>query len=155
MSRRKRRRLAESQPRYAPLQPARRFRGGLSPPSSFQRTRPQPQFQIYLRKRAPALAPAVSASRTVRSHLMRTVLRDTKRRPTPAHLRRRDSPHLLARGDRWIRSIAEPWPTIPSDQELTQALTCGRRHIRREVLFALRSLNGSGGRGKPKSKQRC
>ena len=38
---------------------------------------------------------------------------------------------------------------------LARPVTCARRAMRREVLFALRQLNGAGSGGVPKSKVNC
>ena len=113
-------------------------------------------FVTYIpAKRASALDHSVLSTSTVRRPLMRTVLRDT--RPSlPGNLRRRHTPDLPVRVTRWA-----PWATFSPDnlrspdRPLTRAVTCAKRHIRKEVLFALSRLNGAGGRGKPKSNVRC
>lgn len=98
-------------------------------------------------------------SRTVRSPLIRTVPRDTtsrfNRRPSP------DLPHrTIGRSSSWT-TYMEAIASVPfSDrteryQDLKRPLTCARRAIRREVLFALRQGNGAGSRGVPKSKEKC
>lgn len=106
-----------------------------------------------------------SPTRTVRRPLIRTVLRDTKR-PLPRHLRPANSPSMLSKTLRWWSPSIEPFGPIAASidasqhpmrltEDLNRATVCARRSMRREVLHALRQLNGSGGRGKPKSKQRC
>lgn len=89
---------------------------------------------------------------------MRTVLRDTRVQPPP-HLRRRHTPDLPNRVQAW-----SPWPRfeplvpgsrIVEDRPLTRALTCAKRHMRREVLFATRRTNGAGSRNKRKSTVEC
>lgn len=113
-------------------------------------------YNTYLPKRARALDSTVlRRTRTVRRPLIRTVLSDTKL--VPPALRRRHTPDLPVRAATWLPSIDRPWPewSTPTDRQLTRAETCARRHIRREVLFAMGRTNGQGGRGKPKSNVRC
>lgn len=101
---------------------------------------------LYLRTRARALDHPVFAPRTVRPPLMRTVLRDT----TSRKFNNRRQADLPARALARMKS----WPTFETPP-LPRALTCARRQIRREVLFAMRAGNGAGSRGVPKSKERC
>lgn len=113
-------------------------------------------------KRRSRLDPSVSASplSTVRRPLIRTVLSDTTR-PVPRHLRPLHSPATFSRTLSWWSppDVLAPVGESPRDVRLTndlhRATMCARRSIRREVLHALRQLNGRGGRGKPKSKTRC
>lgn len=129
-------------------------------------------FQVpinhYLRPKRGTLATTAvlrrNVSRTVRSSSMRTVLSDTKAAPAqrrrpyrpdrdPALLDRSPigaSPALRPFGDRQMLTVGDI-----DKPRLTRAIICAKRSMRREVLFAFRNLNGSGGRGKPKSNVRC
>lgn len=126
------------------------------PPFSFS---PIPSWApLYTpRSRAVALAPPVTAFRTVRPYLMRTVRTDTNFRFSPPN--RRPSPDVPNRA----LARSKSWTTFPdtdllgrsSKIPLQRAATCARRSIRREVLLALGRGNGAGSRGVPKSKLRC
>lgn len=125
------------------------YRGGSyppqSPPSTFAFRQP-PEATIYLRTRATPLDHPVFVSRTVRPPLIRTVRRDTYSR----NFNKGRSPDLPSRAVARMRS----WTTF-QNPPLQRALTCARRSIRREVLFALGRGNGAGSRGIPKSKETC
>lgn len=100
---------------------------------------------------------------TVRSTLMRTVLGDRSPRAMspsrpPASLRLKPSPTLAVRssGRSYGAKAKSPFlnATLLTPEITQRAMTCARRAIRREVLFAKRGLSG----GSPKrhrSKVRC
>lgn len=124
-------------------------RGGSYPPQSpppAWTMAPLPESTLYLRTRTPRARPSVFASRTVRPPLMRTVSRDTHSRV----FNNRPSPDLPNRAAARMSS----WTTF-NQIPLQRAVTCARRSIRREVLFALGRGNGAGSRGVPKSKEKC
>ena len=144
MSRRSRHRRE----RHQSVSPAR-YWGGSYPPQSLPTRRALqtlPEPVLYLQTRALALDPPVFASRTVRPPLMRTVPRDT----TLRNFNNRRSPDLPGRA----LARMKPWTTFETPP-LPRAVTCARRQIRKEVLFALGRGNGAGSKGIPKSKERC
>lgn len=167
-NRRHRLRRVDTSPQNRPRSPERGRSRSIRQTESRYEFR-QPNTIYITRKRRDRLASPVSDEfrSTVRPRLMRTVLRDTTSRIVPRHLRRRHSPDVLARAEHWYSHLATPWPSIEiqstvdrrrdrlSDQRLHRAEECAKRHIRREVLFALHQLNGRGGRGSPKSQTRC
>lgn len=105
---------------------------------------------------------------TVRPTLMRTVLGDTTPRgvapnkalrmvPRPSLVR---SPTVAVRasGRSSQTRVQSPFRNaVLETPQLTQrAMVCARRHIRKEVLFALkRTAKGSSGARRPRSKVRC
>ncbi|UIB81357.1 hypothetical protein [Flyfo microvirus Tbat1_66] len=140
MSRRSRRNIRASEPRR---------RGGSYSPPTPRRQRPSYRLSdplSYSPTRTQVLDHPVWASRTVRPPLIRTVLRDTPLRK----LNNRRSPDVPARA----LARMKPWTTFETEP-FPRAVTCARRTIRREVLFATRQTNGAGSRGVPKSKERC
>lgn len=115
--------------------------------------RPLPRFYRYPRTRAPALDQPVSAPRTVRPALIRTVRTDTTPRwQSPS---RRLSPDLANRALARMQSLHAPWPSVDERPPPPRAITCARRNIRRQVLLALGRGNGSGSKGVPKSPEKC
>lgn len=161
MSRRRRRRsqgggeLAppRSPPANPPLRPYtfRAWRGYTPPVVPY---RPPPASRPY-----GLVHPAKPARRTVRP-LIRTVLTDTlsPRRGTRTHLDAMRRAVLRSRS-------ASPWSGFQAlfsaevNPPLPRADICGRRSIRKEVLFALgRTGSGSGSKTRrrtPESKVRC
>lgn len=99
----------------------------------------------------PAVVRSVSRPRTVRTHLIRTVPRDTRKPQSPALLVRAQGRQAWPA---WS-SVMDPIGMVARQEPLKRAITCAKRSIRREVLFALGLKNGAGSGGKPKSKVRC
>lgn len=143
--------------RAATARPART----LSPPSAYTPRRfptTLPSVPYYLRSRPLGLVSTVSPYRTVRAALMRTVRTDTTfRQSTHPKPPRRHSPDVPNRAFARMSSWNTPWPELPvlGHTPFNRAVTCARRAIRREVLFATERTNGSGSKGKPKSKVSC
>lgn len=145
----------------------RSYEGGSYPPSSFRPANPPPEPPYTFRawrsytppvvpyRPPPARAPLAlvhpASRRTVRP-LIRTVLTDT-RQGTRRHLDVSRRAVLRSRSP-------SPWTTDPwvETPPLPRSLTCARRSIRKEVLFAL-GQTGSGSRSPRRrtaeSKTRC